>query len=107
MVDRLQSIQSELFGQPIGVDPIPLVSRSRSVLHVTHHYALGVWLQQVVQPLRLGAFLERHMHRPADALDQGNDRLRSVGTVARMWIAPLASRTVATLVAWCTSNARY
>lgn len=64
-------------------------------------------LQQIVQPLRLRAFLEGHAYGGPIPFTKLMIAFASVGTVACMRIVPLASRTVATLVAWCTSNARY
>jgi hypothetical protein len=52
-------------GQLLGVDPIPLVALARVAPPIAHHHPVHPRAQQLVQPLRLGPFLEHHVDRPA------------------------------------------
>ena len=106
-MDRPERVQAKLLGQPVGVNRIALVRGLASSSHIADHHTLGVRLQQVVQPLRMRASSKATWTGEPMPFTRPTIALASVGTVARMRIAPPASLTVATLVAWCTSNARY
>src|SRR2546430_7252228 len=63
--------------------------------------------QQVVEPLRLGAFFEVRYTAPRIPRTNSVRAAASVGNTLRAITRPLSSRTDATVVAWCTSNATY
>ena len=81
-----------------GVDPVILWRGLRSSADVADDHAIGVRLQQVVEPLHLGSFFERNVHARAGRAYETEDRLCSVRTVERIVMTPCASRRQATTV---------
>jgi hypothetical protein len=63
--------------------------------------------EEIVQPLRLRAFLEADVHRTAHPGEELQQRRFLGGSTLRAMILPLDSRTVADVVAWCTSSPTY
>ncbi len=58
---------SEQIGETIGIDAIVLVSAQ--VASPPDHNALDVGMQEIVNPLRLRSFLERHVYARTCAAD--------------------------------------
>jgi hypothetical protein len=78
VIDRAQPAAAEELGELVGIDLIPLVPLPRRPAPITDDDPMHQRRQDVVQPLRLGPFLEGHVHRaahPADKLREG----RTVG----------------------------
>ena len=74
----LQRPDTQPLGQLLGVDAVALVGELALAADVADHDPLGMRLQQVVQPLGLRSFLERHVDpRPGPSHErQDRPRLR-------------------------------
>lgn len=108
--DRLQSTGPQPLGRRLGVNAIVLVVFRAAPAGIEYDDPLDTLDHDIVQPLRLRAFLEGHVYAPAGTRRQLANALAmafsSVGTVARIRTEPCSSLTHATVVDWCTSNPR-
>jgi hypothetical protein len=75
MIDRPQRTLAQPLGQLRRIHPVALVALPLLPVPIAHHHASHVRLQQVVQPLCLGAFLKGHMHRATKPAKEFHDRL--------------------------------
>jgi len=74
VIDRAQRAATQQLGELVGIDLIPLVALVRRSAPIAHNDPIDERRQQLVQPLRLGAFLEGDMPgstHPADELREG------------------------------------
>ena len=74
MEHRFERAIAQLEREPLDVDAVILVAALVLAAHVTDDELLGVRHEQIVQPLRLGAFLERHVDTRPATLHQLQDR---------------------------------
>ncbi len=74
MIDRAEVAAAQLFRQGVGIDQVALVASARFPPPIAHEDPGDQGHQQVVQPLRLGAFFEGDLHgppHPPEELTQG------------------------------------
>jgi len=69
VIHRAQPASAEQLREGIGIDLIALVPRPRCPAPITDDDPIDERRQQIVQLLRLGAFLERDMDRPPHPAD--------------------------------------
>lgn len=74
MVDGLERPDSQQLGELSRVQAITLVPDLAFAADVADHHPLHVRLQQIVQPLRLCALLERDMHSRTGTARERHDR---------------------------------
>jgi hypothetical protein len=74
MRDRPQPTTAQQLSELIGIDLIARVPLPRRPAPIADDDPSHEWRQQVVQPLRLGAFLEGAVYRPAHPADELGDR---------------------------------
>ncbi len=79
MIDCAQRPAAQLLGEVVGIDLIPLIALARRPASIADNHPIHERRQQLVQPLRLGAFLERDMPSPAHPADE----LRQGAAVSR------------------------
>ena len=70
MIDRAQRAAAQQLGEVVGIDLIPLVALARRPAPIADDHSIHERRQQLVQPLRLGAFLEGDMPSPAHPADE-------------------------------------
>ena len=70
----LERTETQAFGQTVRVELVALVLLLAASADVAHDHTRSVGHQQVVQPLRLGSFLEGHLDPSAQPADQREQR---------------------------------
>jgi len=76
VVDRLERIESQQFGQLHRVDSIAAAALYPVVLWVTGNHSPDQWFDDVVEPGGLVAFFESEMNFTAQIPEEISDRLR-------------------------------
>lgn len=76
VIHALQRPDPQSLRQQVGIDLVVLVDQFLLPSHVANDDSLSDRLQQIVQPLRLRAFLERDVHPRPLAANQSDDGLR-------------------------------
>ncbi|MEK7668310.1 MAG: hypothetical protein AAB409_06650, partial [Gemmatimonadota bacterium] len=74
VIDRPQPAASEQLGELVGIDLIPLVPPSGLPPPVAHEDPSDERGEQIVQPLRLGPFLQGDVHGTAHPAEELDDR---------------------------------
>ena len=76
MVDRLEPVESQQFGQLHRVHSIAAAALYPVVLWVTGHYSSDQWFDDVVEPRGVVSFFESQMYFPAQIPKEIPHRLR-------------------------------
>jgi hypothetical protein len=74
VVDRSQRAAQQVLGDLIGINEVAFVARSLLTSAVTDDHPMDLRLQEIVQPLRLGAFLEGDVHTAAHRAEELEER---------------------------------
>ena len=85
VTDRAQAPATQEVRQLIGTDLIALVPLLGRAAAIADEHAIDHRPQQVVEPLRLRAFLERDMNRAAHAAEELHERHRLRGSGTLSW----------------------
>jgi hypothetical protein len=70
MVDGAQAAPPEQLGELVGIDLVALVPLAGVAPAITDDHPIDERGQQIVEPLRLGALLEREVDRPTHGSEE-------------------------------------
>jgi len=74
VIHRAQAAAAQPVGQLIDVDPVPLVALLALPPPIAHDDAIHAGREEIVQPLRLGPFLEGDVNRAPHAAEELHER---------------------------------
>jgi hypothetical protein len=98
VIEAAEPTAEQVIGEPLGVPVVSLVALLLLAPPIAHHHPGDPRLQQVIEPLRLGAFLEGDVHRATNAAEELDDRLLLRGKDA-------SRQHTATLLSHCRHRA--